>query len=1103
MKRILFTLLSILPYLGFSQNVIQITSDINSSTTWTADNIYELTGVSFIYVTNDAVLTIEPGTVVKGNPAALVITRGSKIFANGTKEQPIVFTSIKPAGQRNVGDWGGLLILGKATVNCPGGECTVEGGLDPVLGKYGGTDDNDNSGSLSYVRIEFAGIAFQPNNETNGLTLGGVGLQTNIDHVQVSHGGDDAFEWFGGTVNGKYLVANKTVDDMFDTDFGYRGINQFCIGISDPDIADISGSNGFEADNDAQGTTNAPQSASIFSNVTIIGPKKDPNTSINSNFRRGMHLRRSTKQSVRNSIISGFPTGLRLESSNSENYFLNTNELVLKNNIYAGYTKLVDSTSVQSLVVEDSLKRNNRTLANISDLKLTDPIGNAPNLIPLAGSAALSGSNFDNLPAFVEKTTYIGAMGTNNWTNCWCEWDAQNADYNRGIDYVSGIANFNFTVNNNQVQFNAPNLNNASFAWEFGDFTKSTEQNPVHSYQALGDYTVKLTVTTERGCTKSFSQMVTISQGAKEIAVTSDILTDTKWTNNNIYQLTGAPFIYVRNNATLTIEPGTIIKGNPAALIITRGSKIIAIGEKDMPIVFTSSKPVGQRAPGDWGGLLLLGKAKVNCPGGECTIEGGVDANFGKYGGNDDDDNSGTLKYVRIEYAGIAFQPNNETNSLTLGGVGSGTTIEHVQTTLGGDDAFEWFGGTVNGKYLIAYKTIDDMFDTDFGYTGNNQFVFGISDPDLADISGSNGFEADNDAQGTTNSPQSASIFSNVTILGPRQNANSTYNSNFKRGMHLRRSTKQSVVNSIIAGFPTGVRLESGNSENYYLNTNELRLSNNIISSAGKLFDSTSTNTQAIATQFQLNNRVMNTIGEMQLMDPYAAKPNAMPAAGSPALTGASFASLPPFFDNSQSNVGAFNDRNWTDCWAEWDPNNADYSFAPLSYFTESIDFTSSTNNNKTGFEPNLKGNYSYVWNFGDNSAESTDESPEHSYAASGMYTVSLEITNGRGCTKSYSKVINVIITSTRDLFSSEQIKVYPNPNNGNFSLEFFSHESEPARIEFINQLSSTVSAYNVSLNAGSNLFISSDWGVLPDGVYLLRISTAGKQISRMVMIQN
>lgn len=539
-------------------------------------------------------------------------------------------------------------------------------------------------------------------------------------------------------------------------------------------------------------------------------------------------------------------------------------------------------------------------------------------------------------------------------------------------------------------------------------------------------------------------------QAQNIVNITADISADTKWTSGNIYVLTGASFIYVTNNATLTIEPGTIIKGEPAALVITRGSKIIADGLADQPIVFTSNKAAGDRKPGDWGGLLLLGKARVNCPSGECNVEGGLDPTLGKYGGSDDSDNSGILRYVRIEFAGIAFQPNNETNSLTLAGVGSGTIIEHVQTSFGGDDAFEWFGGVVNGRYLLAYKTVDDMFDTDFGYKGMNQFVLGISDPNLADISSSNGFEADNDAQGTVNTPVSQSVFSNVTLIGPRKDATSQFNNLFRRAVHLRRSTKQSIVNSILGGFPQGVRLESANSENFYLNTGEIMFKNNIMASNGRLFDSSSVNTPAVQAKFITENRVFSSWGEAGLMDPYGSpKLNALPITGSPALNGASFTGLPSFFENV-NHVGAFGSNNWTDCWAEYDPSNADYSRAPIHYFSESILIRTNANGSTVAFSTNLTGNYSYEWNFGDNSTPVTDAAPSHTFQKNGRYTVKLRVTNARACVKELEIIVDITV-GTNELSSSSKIQVLPNPNHGQFLLRFEYELTGTALIQILN----------------------------------------------------
>src|SRR6218665_2348937 len=265
---------------NYGTSNVNVTTNITNNTTWTANNVYLLQGQ--IYVKNGATLTIEPGTVIMGDKATvgsgLFITQGSKLIANGTASDPIVFTSNQPAGGRAAGDWGGIILLGRAANNQPGGIANIEGLAISADTQFGGgstPDDNDNSGSLSYVRVEFPGYVYQPNKEINGITLGSVGSATNFDHIQVSYSNDDAFEWFGGTVNARYLVSYRTVDDDFDTDFGYRGKVQFGLIVRDPALADFAAggtSEGFESDNDASGSTATPQTAPIFSNVTAIGP---------------------------------------------------------------------------------------------------------------------------------------------------------------------------------------------------------------------------------------------------------------------------------------------------------------------------------------------------------------------------------------------------------------------------------------------------------------------------------------------------------------------------------------------------------------------------------------------------------------------------------------------------------------------------------------------------------------------------------------------------------------------------------------------------------------------------------------------------------------
>jgi hypothetical protein len=300
------------------------------------------------------------------------------------------------------------------------------------------------------------------------------------------------------------------------------------------------------------------------------------------------------------------------------------------------------------------------------------------------------------------------------------------------------------------------------------------------------------------------------SYGAPTVTVSGNITTNTTWTKNNVYLLQGT--VYVDSLITLTIEAGTVVRGDAntviSALVIERGAKIIANGTPCNPIVFTSSKAIGSRVRGDWGGLIICGRA-LNNLGTNVPIEGisGTNTNA-RHGGNIPNDNSGSLTYVRIEYGGFQIAPDNEMNSLTLGSVGSGTTIHHIQTSFGFDDAFEWFGGSVNCSHLVAYRTLDDDFDTDNGYSGTVQFALGIKDPAVADngtSSTSEGWESDNNGTSPfTLTPKTSAKFYNVTQIGAfrcSSNAGGITQPTaaaFRRGARLRRNTEQEIHNSIL-----------------------------------------------------------------------------------------------------------------------------------------------------------------------------------------------------------------------------------------------------------------------------------------------------------------
>jgi len=287
--------------------------------------------------------------------------------------------------------------------------------------------------------------------------------------------------------------------------------------------------------------------------------------------------------------------------------------------------------------------------------------------------------------------------------------------------------------------------------------------------------------------------------------LTGNINTTTTLTSDKVWTLKG--YVYVTDGAKLIIQPGTTIVsdlGEKGALCIERGSQIIAEGTQSKPIIFTSGKPVGERSPGDWGGIVILGRAKTNRAS-EPTIEGGIGR---PYGGTNDFDNSGVLKFVRIEYAGIAAMPNSEINALTLGGVGNGTIIENVQTVYANDDAFEFFGGTVNAKNLYAYATADDDFDFDFGYTGTITNGVAKRDPQFVDSGDAgNGVECDNDGTGSSAQPYTHPKLFNMILVGP--NIGSAL-ANHNLGLRFRRATQFTMKNSVVWGWMKGgLSLES------------------------------------------------------------------------------------------------------------------------------------------------------------------------------------------------------------------------------------------------------------------------------------------------------
>ena len=446
----------------------------------------------------------------------------------------------------------------------------------------------------------------------------------------------------------------------------------------------------------------------------------------------------------------------------------------------------------------------------------------------------------------------------------------------------------------------------------------------------------------------SFTVALAALKPVKEVKGTT--FANLTWKKDTIYQLRG--MVYIPADYKLTIEAGTVIKGSgpeldpagtnyPGALVVERRGQLIAQGTAAQPIIFTSAKTAGQRAPGDWGGVVLVGKSPVN-QSRLAVNPNGVRGTVEAYG--EPADNSGTLQYVRIEYAG-AVQPTTPATrlgGLTLIGVGTGTVIDHVQVSYSASDAFSWFGGTAKLKNLVSFRNTDDDWSLDWGYVGNAQFGVSLRDPAVGSTAGSNGFEAE-----SYQSTETGDITSVTAINGYTQTSPTFANfSNFafstapttglyQAGMYLQRNTAISIYNSLIYGYPEGLHLSSAttgaqaNLTSGTLNLKGIILANVLtpVVGAGAL---TSDQVTTYFATGERANQIVQTADVASLLLNAAnfslSAPNFLPQTGSPLLTGAvKDTKIADTFFTPVTYRGAFGTDNWTSGWTNFAPQTMTY----------------------------------------------------------------------------------------------------------------------------------------------------------------------------------
>jgi hypothetical protein len=695
-----------------------------------------------------ATLSIEPGVVLFGQEGGdyIVVHRDAKIEAVGTASKPIIFTSLQDVkGEATAaGQWGGIVLLGNAPVNkCPtdGSACAlqVEGAKEGSV--FGGTNKEDNSGTLKYVVVKYAGYEIAPDNELNGITFAGVGSGTTIDYVQVHSNADDGVEFFGGNVNLKHLVLTANQDDSIDWDLGYQGKIQFAYIEQDKNSGPAN--RGIEADNNGSHPEIEPQSNPTVSNLTIIGN----NFHTASADSEGIYLREGTAGKIFNTVVTGpseMGECLEFEGGDTSSVTVdnaNNGKIVMQNDVMActngenfKNSKAADGSVLLDIAAWFSAEPSN----SISTSIMLNEKGIPDAKSPLIGAGQDVSNTQD---AFFDSVDFIGALdATNDWRDGW--------------------------------------------AFGFGG----------------GVVTAQASV---QGCPTGTAAITPIDGSTTTCEISGTITSDLTLTANNLYALSGPVFVGndKANSATLTIEAGTTIYGRAGNdyLVVSRDSKIEANGSKTAPITFTSSQDIKGEptAAGQWGGVVLLGNATVNkCPtdGSACALQVEGAQEGAVFGGTNDSDSSGTLRYVVVKHAGYEIAPDNELNGISFAGIGSGTKVEYIQVHDNADDGIEIWGGTVNMKYVVLTSDQDDSLDWDLGYRGNIQYILAKQSPTNGPAN--RGIEADNNGSHPSIQPQSNPTIANMTIIGNDFNTASADS----EGVYLREGTKAQLFNMVVTG---------------------------------------------------------------------------------------------------------------------------------------------------------------------------------------------------------------------------------------------------------------------------------------------------------------
>jgi len=699
-------------------------------------------------------LTIEAGTEIVGNSGdALVISRAALIDAQGTVDDPIIFhsddtldTDTAPnLDGRN--EWGGLILQGFGRHNtCDNAAestpCNVPGEGD--AGDFGGFDNDDTTGTLSFVIVAEGGETVgAAGDDLNGIGFMGVGRNTVVDHIQVHNNDDDGIEMFGGAVNLRHVVLTNVRDDSIDWDEGWQGNLQFGI----VDQGSLPADRGIEADNAGPASDSTPRSKPTLANITFVGGSDAGQVNL---FRRGSGV------FMHNSILisSSSPClDVDLETAAEFQEILNNGEFVFNNvafdcaqnvatddeqaGVDLAQLVLDDPSSTIFTDVDAALDSNLASQASIATL--SEPVDFTVN-------GFVNGSEYTPDLDFLEATSYLGAVQPGQAP---IEFDGWIVPGSLGANFGTG------DIVTTDAELQAAGFTEVGTKDALDGTTKPLWRFPnvVVGTIALDDSRI---YTLDNGTTLPISVGTGNQTGLTQAEL--DALKATKDAGDG---------------PVLTIEAGTEIVGNSGdALVITRAARIQAAGRPDNPIVFHSDDTLdldtspNLEGRNEWGGLIIQGFGRHNtCDNATestpCNVPGEGDA--GDFGGFDNDDSSGVLRFVVVAEGGETVgAAGDDLNGIGFMGVGRNTVADHIQVHNNDDDGIEMFGGAVNLKYVVLTNIRDDSIDWDEGWQGNLQFAI----VDQGSLPADRGIEADNAGPSSDSTPRSKPTLSNITFIG-------------------------------------------------------------------------------------------------------------------------------------------------------------------------------------------------------------------------------------------------------------------------------------------------------------------------------------------------